>query len=160
MKTISLLIMMFVASAVAGQKIAGHVFVDANGNGKKDANEEGVKGVAVSDQINVVETDATGAYQITATGYGFIFISVPSGYKPANGFWQKISGDGVIDFALAKSSASTEFKFIHASDTHISEKSLDRMTKLRAIVDEVKPDFVLITGDLVRDALRASEKEA
>jgi len=31
---------------------------------------------------------------------------------------------------------------------------------LRGIAEQVKPDFVIITGDLVRDALRVSEKEA
>ncbi len=34
------------------------------------------------------------------------------------------------------------------------------MQKLREIVEATKPDFVLITGDLVKDALRVSEKEA
>lgn len=34
------------------------------------------------------------------------------------------------------------------------------MEKLRALVSEHKPDFVLVTGDLVKDALRVSEKEA
>jgi 3',5'-cyclic AMP phosphodiesterase CpdA len=34
------------------------------------------------------------------------------------------------------------------------------MQKFRAVVDSVKPDFVIITGDLVRDALRVPETEA
>jgi predicted MPP superfamily phosphohydrolase len=34
------------------------------------------------------------------------------------------------------------------------------MQKFEKIVDSVKPDFVIITGDLVRDALRVPEKEA
>jgi 3',5'-cyclic AMP phosphodiesterase CpdA len=34
------------------------------------------------------------------------------------------------------------------------------MQKFRNIVDSVKPDFVIITGDLVRDALRVPESEA
>jgi 3',5'-cyclic AMP phosphodiesterase CpdA len=34
------------------------------------------------------------------------------------------------------------------------------MDKFRAITDSVNPDLVLITGDLVRDALRVDEKEA
>ena len=53
-----------------------------------------------------------------------------------------------------------DFSFIHASDTHVSAQSLPRLQRLRAIVDEQKPDFVLVTGDLVRDALRVGEAEA
>ncbi len=50
--------------------------------------------------------------------------------------------------------------FIHASDTHISPASLPRTQRLRAIIDSVRPDFVIVTGDLVRDALRVGETEA
>jgi 3',5'-cyclic AMP phosphodiesterase CpdA len=114
----------------------------------------------VSDQVNTVETDAEGAYQIKAQGFGFAFISLPNGYKSLKSNWRKIDNNMTIDFPLTKREVQQEFKFIHASDTHISEKSIDRMEKLRAIVDQVNPDFVIITGDLVRDALRVSEKEA
>jgi Icc-related predicted phosphoesterase len=34
------------------------------------------------------------------------------------------------------------------------------MQKLRDIVTATQPDFMLVTGDLVKDALRVSEKEA
>jgi len=146
-------------SALA-QVITGNVWVDTNNNGIKDQKEEGIKGVVISDQITVSETDINGAYRLNARGYGFVFISLPNGYKSPKGNWQRISDKTTIDFPLSKTNSQNEFKFIHASDTHISEKSVDRMTKLRPIVDQVQPDFVIITGDLVRDALRVSEKEA
>jgi len=161
MKRTSLLIFyLLVSLSASAQVISGHVFLDANNNGLKDKNEEGINRVVVSDQVNTVVTDASGAYQLKAGGYGFVFISLPVGYKPLKSIWQKITDNTTLDFPLAKTSASQEFKFIHASDTHISEKSLDRMEKLRGIAEQVKPDFVIITGDLVRDALRVSEKEA
>ena len=160
MKRIStLLTCLILTHYLFAQAITGRVFVDTNNNGIQDKNEEGVKSVVVSDQVNTTITDASGAYELKAQGNGFVFISLPNGYKSKN-IWQKISGNASIDFPLVKTSIPQEFKFIHASDTHISEKSIDRMQKLRAIVDEVKPDFVIITGDLVRDALRVSEKEA
>ncbi len=146
--------------STTAQVIIGNVFVDANNNGIKDKNEEGIKGVVVSDQISTIETDANGAYQLKAQGYGFVFVSVPNGYKSIKGNWQSIDNHTTIDFPLSKTSVQQEFKFIHASDTHISEKSVDRMEKLRSIVDQLKPDFIIITGDLVRDALRVPEKEA
>lgn len=161
MKKPSFLIFYFLLSfSASAQMISGNVFVDANNNGIKDKNEEGIKGVVVSDQITTVETDGNGTYQLNAQGYGFVSISLPNGYKPLKSIWQKISVNTAIDFPFTKTPFPQEFKFIHASDTHISEKSVDRMEKLRAIVDQVKPDFLIITGDLVRDALRVSEKEA
>lgn len=158
-KTNILILYCLLALSTSAQLITGHVFVDTNNNGMKDKNEEGIKGAVVSDQVMTVETDAEGAYQLKASGYGFVFVSMPNGYKSLTNSWQKISGKEV-DFPLAKTTAPKEFKFIHASDTHISEKSVDRIAKLRAIVEKEKPDFVIITGDLVRDALRVSEKEA
>src|SRR6202007_3043074 len=63
-------------------------------------------------------------------------------------------------FALASSPAPSTFTFIHASDTHISTASIARTQRLRAIADSINPDFTIITGDLVRDALRVGEAEA
>jgi 3',5'-cyclic AMP phosphodiesterase CpdA len=53
-----------------------------------------------------------------------------------------------------------ELRFIHASDTHIAPASMARTRRLRTLVDSIRPGFVLITGDLVRDALRVPEAEA
>jgi 3',5'-cyclic AMP phosphodiesterase CpdA len=52
------------------------------------------------------------------------------------------------------------FTFVHASDTHVSPASLDRMRLLGGVIEAEKPDFVLISGDPVRDALRVGEAEA
>jgi len=65
-----------------------------------------------------------------------------------------------IDFPLTKITIPAEFKFIHASDTHISEASLNRTQRLKALADSLKPEFVLVTGDLIKDALRVPENEA
>ncbi|MBI1782722.1 MAG: metallophosphoesterase, partial [Sphingobacteriales bacterium] len=143
--------------AQKNETVTGYVFIDNNQNGIKDGNEEGIKNVAVSDQVNVVTTDVNGFYQLSNSGYGIVFISLPDGYTTKN-FWQKANSN--LSFALTKTKPVTSFSFIQASDTHISEKSLERMNRFRALVDSVNPSLVLITGDLVRDALRVSEKEA
>jgi Predicted phosphohydrolases len=92
---------------------------------------------------------------------GLVFISMPDGYKPKDVFWQRVQqGSTTVNFILIKTPAVTSFRFMHASDTHISEKSVNRMDKLRAIIETEKPNFVMITGDLVKDALRVSEAEA
>ena len=158
----SLLVIFLQAEAQAGKTITGYVFEDLNQNGLRDSNEPGVKGVAVSDQVNIAMTNEKGQYEIlNASGYGIVFISTPDGYALTKSFWQNTSEtSGPINFALTKTKAPASFTFIQASDTHISEKTVDRMDKFRAIIDSVKPNLVIITGDLVKDALRVGEKEA
>lgn len=144
--------------AQSNVSIRGIVYYDKNENGLQDKDEAGMAGVTVSDQVQVVVSDAQGRYEIRSSkGYGFVLVTSPDGYT-SNPGWQKIAPTN--DFALTKKNTSTSFSFIHASDTHISDKSLDRMEKLREIVAAMNPDFVVITGDLVKDALRVSEKEA
>ena len=65
-----------------------------------------------------------------------------------------------LAFPLARLPRAAELTFVHASDTHISQASLARTQRLRALVDSLRPDLLLITGDLVRDALRVPEAEA
>jgi len=140
--------------------VSGYVFVDDNRNGIKDNGEHGIKGVVVSNQVNVVVTDEKGYYQLPPAGFGYVFISMPNGYSSAHGYWQQISQVTAINFPLLPAPAHTSFTFIQASDTHVSEQSLDRMQLFRNVVDSAKPDFVIITGDLIKDALRVPESEA
>lgn len=144
--------------------LTGIVFVDRNANGSRDAGEPGLAGVAVSDQDQVVATAADGGFRIAhSLGSGVLFVSVPSGYRAVGQFWRVADSAAAAKgfaFPLAPVSPAADFIFIHASDTHISPASLARTRRLRAMVDSVKPAFVLITGDLVRDALRVSESEA
>ena len=143
--------------------VAGVVFEDANANERRDPGERGLAGVTVSNQQDVVQTAADGSYRLPRPGYGVVFVSLPDGYAAVGRFWQSAPSDGSAagaDFALAARPAPDTFSFIHASDTHVSRPSVERLEQLRGIVDARRPDFVLITGDLVRDALRVGEAEA
>ena len=143
--------------------VAGSVFEDTNGNGRRDAGERGIAGVAVSNQREVVKTGTDGAYRLASAGYGIVFVSIPDGYRSVGPFWLPVSGSsssGPVDFALTVNRAPTEFTFIHASDTHVSKQSLKRLQQFRQIAETRRPDFVLVSGDLVRDALRVPEDEA
>jgi Icc protein len=155
-------VILLCALTAALQKLeaqTGTVFVDRNGNGTRDRNESALAGVAVSNQDTVVLTDASGAFQLpTGRGTGLVVVSVPDGYRSVGSFWRK-AGDG-LSFAMAPSAPGRTFTFVHASDTHIAERTIARTRRLRAMTDSLVPDFVLITGDLVRDALRVSEAEA
>lgn len=141
-------------------RVSGHVFEDRNDNGRRDAGEPGLPGVAVSDQVTVTTTDTSGRFELAAAGHGLVFLSQPDGYLVRGLRWRTTEPGTPADFAVRRHEQGSSFRFIHASDTHISEQSLPRMRRLRAMVDSIRPDFVIITGDLIRDALRVPEAEA
>jgi predicted MPP superfamily phosphohydrolase len=147
------------ARAQTGNPVSGVVFVDANGNGTRDANERGLADVVVSNQQQVVKTTADGTYRLPSAGFGVVFVSVPDGYAVRGSFW-RAAANGTADFPLVSQTSRATFTFIHASDTHVSAQSLPRLQRLRAITEARKPDFVIVSGDLVRDALRVGEQEA
>lgn len=158
-KILFLLLISVATSAWSQSTVTGIVFVDSNNNGTADGGEAGVAGVQVSDQASVVLSDKNGRYSINVpAGRAFVMISIPDGYKTKT-FWAS-AATGTINFPLTKTTVPTEFSFIHASDTHISEQSANRMVKFRDLATSLKPDFVLVTGDLIRDALRVPEEEA
>ena len=148
------------ASPSRTAEVSGVVFDDTNRNGTRDAGERGVAGVAVSNQDTVVTTDASGAFRLPGEGTGVIFVSMPNAYRPVGPWWRPAKPAEPVSFALTREQSSTELTFIHASDTHISPASLARTRRLRALVDSIRPGLLLITGDLVRDALRVGEEEA
>jgi predicted MPP superfamily phosphohydrolase len=141
-------------------RVNGVVFVDRNGNGVREPAEPGVAGVAVSDQVTITATDNSGRFTIDAAGYGVVFVTQPNGYTVRGPFWRKAEPGREVAFPLTPLRPSPSFTFVHASDTHISAESAPRMRRLKALVDSLKPAFLLISGDLVRDALRTPEAEA
>lgn len=148
------------AAAAQDAGVSGTVFLDRNANGVRDAGEPGVAGVVVSDQAAAVPTDASGAFHLPGGGgYGLVSISVPDGYRATGPFWQRVD-QAPLAFALRTQPSPRAFSFIHASDTHLDSVSLPRMRRMEALIDSIRPDFVLITGDLVRDALRVPDTVA
>jgi hypothetical protein len=117
--------------------------------------------VVVSNQDAVVTTDSSGAFTIPQGPGAIVFVSVPDGHRAVGPFWRRTeSPTAVLAFPLQPVARISEFSFVHASDTHIAPASADRMRRLRALVDSLDPAFVLIAGDLVRDAMRVPEEEA
>jgi Icc-related predicted phosphoesterase len=152
------------STAASGQsKLRGVVFEDLDGNGSRESQELGVAGVVVSNQVDCVATAEDGTYEIDMNqGYGIVFVSVPASYRAVGSFWRSVAEGETqsVDFGLAPVPIEKEFSFIHASDTHLSEKNLVRLRQIRKIVEDKRPTFVLITGDLIDDALRVSEDVA
>jgi predicted MPP superfamily phosphohydrolase len=149
------------ALARANAQVSGVAFVDANANGVRDAGERGLAGVAISNQDAVVTTDASGGFALPRGGLGIVFVSVPDGYRAVGPFWRSVADSATrVAFPLAAVARAREFRFVHSSDTHISPASVERTRRLRTLVDSISPALLLITGDLVRDALRVPEAEA
>ncbi|MCJ7465160.1 MAG: metallophosphoesterase [Maribacter sp.] len=132
----------------------GFVFEDRNGNGMKDPGEIGISNVTVSDQQNTANTDSSGAFYLEGSDdFPYVFISMPTGYQ-GQYYYTKASE---MLFPVQKTKIPRRFKFIHASDTHIDSLNLPRMERFRQLSDSIGPAFIIITGDLIRDALRVNE---
>lgn len=73
--------LVFTAGLAYSQDVArGYVYVDENGNGRRDAGERGVEGVRVSNGKEIVVTDSNGQYEIELRDGDVLFISKPAGY--------------------------------------------------------------------------------
>jgi hypothetical protein len=59
----------------------GSVFLDENGNGRYDRAEHGIRGVSVSNGLDVIQTDGRGEYCIALPPESFLSISKPAEYE-------------------------------------------------------------------------------
>jgi Icc protein len=133
-------------------------FDDRNGNGTRDPGERPIPSVAISNQRDVATTDAAGIARVERGPTGIVFVSVPNGYRSVGPFWRVPAlTDSQLTFALQPAPAPRVFSFIHASDPHIEPANVDRTRRLRQLVDSIRPNFTLITGDLIRDAMSQQE---
>ena len=137
-----------------GIEIKGIVFEDKNGNTYQDKDEKGIPKVVVSDQVITTLTNDSGEFVLfSKSEFPHLFISQPSGYTGTY-YYKKVPE---MTFPLQRSKDQKKFAFIHASDTHIDAASLPRMIRFREMADSLNVAFVIITGDLIRDALRVNE---
>ncbi len=87
---------------------SGQVFVDGNGNGRRDRGEAPVVGARVSDGEHIVATDAAGRYRLAAPAGGRLFLVKPAGYRAASRVdglpdtWRDAASAGCRDFALRR----------------------------------------------------------
>ena len=149
------------AASPHAERVHGVVFVDRNGDGIRQRDEAGLRGVAVSNQDAVVVTDSAGRFDLSPGPNRLVFVSEPDGFRSVGPFWRAVTDSlAEIAFPIRPAPAAVPLTFVDASDTHLAPASVQQTRRFRAIVDSVQPDFVLIAGDLVRDALRVSEAEA
>lgn len=135
----------------ASAEFSGVVYADLNKNNHKDLNEKGVKGVAVSDGLNVVMTDGDGNYRLPGTiKTRFIYITVPSGYRTVNGFYIRSDGTasdydfGLTPFPLSKKG---RIRFIQLADTEAGE-DFGWVGPIRDYAANEEVTFIVHTGDI------------
>ncbi|NUS37942.1 MAG: calcineurin phosphoesterase [Lysobacter sp.] len=94
----------------------GHVYLDANGNGRRDAGEVGIARVLVADGRNIATTDAQGAYRLPAAR-GSVFVVKPARYA------LPMRGNGLPDSWRSADAASCDFALrpapVPASSTQV-----------------------------------------
>ena len=155
---LAVLSLLWPAAVAAQTTLSVTVFDDHNGNGTRDPGERAVPRVAISNQRDVATTDASGIARIERGPTGIVFVSVPNGYRSVGSFWRApASADSQLTFALQPAPAPRTFSFVHASDPHIAPANVDRTRRLRQLVDSMRPDFTIVTGDLIRDAMSQQE---
>lgn len=99
------------------------------------SSEGGVANVVVSDGAEVAVTDKDGIYQLrSAKKWGYVFISVPSGYEvPSEGvlprFHYNLKGAPSVvervDFKLTKISGQDTYKVFMLGDMHLANRTDD-----------------------------------
>lgn len=88
-------------SLVAQAAYQGHVYVDANRNGRYDKGEKLLQGVCVSDGLNVVKTGKDGSFSLPGHArQRFVFITTPSGYRSDKYYLRAEGEDKSYDFGL------------------------------------------------------------
>lgn len=148
-----------VLNAQSAAKVSGVVFNDVNANGVFDRGDKPMKGVAVSDGLNVALTDSRGRFELDARSDArFVFISCPSGYKTVTGgYFKAIEHGGSAKeyaFAISRYNSGVDKKgghsFLHISDTEIFNTARNEMW-CKDVGDYAKSQnmaFVVHTGDI------------
>lgn len=138
----------------------GRVFTDNNRNGLFDPGERGMKGVAVSDGLHVVLTDAEGHFSLPGHAKErFLFITTPSGYMTFNRHYNRIeTGKEQHLFGLMPYKGGIQrdgsHSFIHISDTEIFNtiNHEDWTANLRDRAAQEQSAFIVHTGDICYEA--------
>lgn len=137
--------------------------------GRVSCEGKGLKGVVISDGIEVVTTNWRGRYRMaSAKANGYVFISIPSGYEVATEgllpkHYVRIGAKDVdtADFELVKVNQD-KFTLIVNTDIHLNGDSVDRDVEqfhdryfpdLCKTASEVEgPLYTLCLGDMSTDA--------
>jgi len=140
--------------------ITGVVFEDSNANGSRDDGERGIPGVIVSNGASARLSGKDGKYGLPEEGE-FVFITTPGDYAPTASWYRRMSG-GEFDFGLkpAPEKEGSEFAFAQITDIHLDADHISDFSELIAELNQLAPDFVVATGDLVARGDKAAVAQA
>lgn len=156
-------------TAAQALDVSGRVFDDRNENGTFDRRDKPLEGVAVSDGVSVTVTGKTGEFALQSRPERIVFVSVPgTHHAPKNRFYRNLvdtKNPAAVDFPLVRNHSSSrgkKFRFVFASDTHVSilHRAVEGTTKAYEAIMALKPDLVIHGGDIVLDALKADQETA
>jgi len=157
MKKALLMVFLFLFfSAVFGTE--GHVFVDLNSNGIFDPEDQTVQGCLISNGIEIVSSDSEGVYSIPSSD-AYVFLIKPDAYLCSEWYVKGLENHDFLLMPAVENGIFAVVNDIHyADDPDLFYESLgDRemiaspdeyMTKLVAILETVKPDFIFCNGDM------------
>lgn len=119
------LLIAVVSGAQQKTSFQGAVFLDENENGVFDKNENGLKGVCISNGKEVVQTNKKGEWTLDAKLQKQIFIIKPAGFAivvnkqqiPLHFIPQDYSSNSEINFALLKNNENKKFSTLFFGDT-------------------------------------------
>jgi len=168
---VALLGLMLIQVVLAAAPIEGRVFLDLNRNSIYEESEPGLAGVVVSNGLEIVLTDADGFFVLEPDPEAkFVFISIPSGYLPVDGWYRKIPQEVGFEFPMKVCSDDSPLTFVQISDAHYAtnpeefRKAFhDREMRtlphevfddLIAEVNAIPADFVILAGDIIASAAR------
>ena len=138
-----------IAQSEVSGALAGVVFEDTDGDGRRGPGEPGPAGVVVCSRSDCAQTDGGGIYEVVVEpGYRVVYVSEPDGYRGVRAHWRRVPADPfewLVNFPLEKTPSPRTSSFIHASDTHLDEESLPRIRLLRELTEARGVDFVIIT---------------
>jgi hypothetical protein len=108
-----------------------------------------LKGVVVSDGVNVTTTDASGRYYLPSDkSVGYVFVSLPQGYTVATDgntpqFYSFLTGDATVveqhDFELVKEDAKSDYVFLVMSDMHFCGEYKDTVQYRERFLSDINP---------------------
>ena len=167
------------------QTARGVVYLDQNGNERRDANEPGLSGIRVSNGEQIVATNARGEYQLPVTDDTVLFVIKPRGYrtpitpqmlprfyynhKPQGSPTLKFPGVAPtgplpksVDFPLYRQEEPKQFKAVMFGDPQPrNQREVDYIG--HDVVEELvgtDASFGVTLGDIVFDGLDLFESQA
>ena len=187
MKTVVLFVSVLIVSltSMAQKKVAGVVYIDKNNDGVYNKGEKTLEGIAVSNQKDVVLTDANGEYAIPLRDGAFVYVVKPSGYQtkldslhlPDYYYHHHTKGapeylkypgvkptgkaPGKINFALYPAKEKQTFKMLALGDPQTPDDETLDYFRDGSVSDMFRhnADFFMVHGDIADDFLEIYARE-